>query len=59
MQPFLNFVKQVYENFANTLKESFTPKLVVAGQPPKPVVRRSKESFKVVTGESARQEECA
>lgn len=49
VQPFLDFVRRVYENFSNTLKESFTPKPTVAGQPAKPVVRKSKESFKVVT----------
>jgi transformation/transcription domain-associated protein len=38
---------QVYEAFPTTLAEAFKP--AVPGAPPKPAVRKSKESFKVVT----------
>ncbi|KAJ1496049.1 hypothetical protein T484DRAFT_1760331 [Baffinella frigidus] len=46
VQPFLDFVCKVYQNFPNTLKAAFDKP--VAGQT-RPTVRKSTESFKVVT----------
>eukprot|EP00961_Rhodomonas_salina_P252839 3417497-Rhodomonas_salina.1 len=46
VQPFLDFVRKAYENFDATLRSAFH---LTPGVAPKPAVRRSTESFKVVT----------
>lgn len=48
VQPFLDFVRRVYDNFKRTLEEAFTTPPAPAN-PAQPKVRRSTESFKVVT----------
>ena len=48
MQPFLDFVREVYLNFQKTLNEAFNTHHPPNTQPRNPV-RRSTESFKVVT----------
>jgi len=49
VQPFLDFVSKVYTNFKRTLEEAFATPAAGAANPPQPKVRRSTESFKVVT----------
>ena len=48
VQPFLDFVGKVYKNFQRTLEEAFAAPATAANPAPQKV-RRSTESFKVVT----------
>ena len=48
VQPFLDFVRRVYDNFKRTQEEAFAAP-PAPGNPAQPKVRRSTESFKVVT----------